>query len=429
MTTKSDKRQPQQDCNLRVVREEARTKLAGFVAKGKELLAKPIQNQQQLDEERHDYRVWDDFNAEYLRRSFTTDELHQEYSHTYGGVVPLSPSFEWLVDDQQGRIARKVTRLESIIGRLELIPEEVGAKNGGEKEVQPDSGSSEISGCSSNSQLNEGPKVLKQRIQAGSEIASRALESEEQLKQCAEEYRLWDEWNSTYVYTLFDSREEGNIYSNETSNAGYGYSDYSDLSIALQATCLKTAIGEKIVRLRSLVSRYPLIEASLQKGSKSKTSDVRTSSKNVFIVHGRDVGIRAQVEAFLRRLKLEPIILQDMPNMGQSLLGKIRTNSGVAYAVVLLTGDDEGRLNVVGNKNASPELKPRARQNVVFELGFFLAQLGDGHVAALCQDGIEIPSDFLGIMYIPWDENGNWRGKLITELKTAGLAVDANNAF
>ena len=115
--------------------------------------------------------------------------------------------------------------------------------------------------------------------------------------------------------------------------------------------------------------------------------------------------------------------------MGQSLLGKIRTNSGVAYAVVLLTGDDEGRLNVVGNRNALPELKPRSRQNVVFELGFFLAQLGDGHVAALCQDGVEIPSDFLGIMYIAWDENGNWQMKLFKELQAAGLSVDANSMF
>jgi predicted nucleotide-binding protein len=172
-----------------------------------------------------------------------------------------------------------------------------------------------------------------------------------------------------------------------------------------------------------------LIEASLQKGSKSRTSDVRTSSKDVFIVHGRDVSILAQVEAFLRKLRLKPIILQDMPNMGQSLLGKIRTNSNVAYAVVLLTGDDEGRLNVVGNKNASPELKPRARQNVIFELGFFLAQLGNDHVTAIYQDGVDIPSDFLGIMYISWDENGSWQMKLFKELQAAGLSVDANSVF
>ena len=92
MTTKSDKGRPQGDCNLRVSHVEARAKLAELVAKGKELLAKPIQNQQQLDEVRHDYRLWDDFNAEYLGRSFTTDELQQEYSHLGAGVFPRVPT-------------------------------------------------------------------------------------------------------------------------------------------------------------------------------------------------------------------------------------------------------------------------------------------------------------------------------------------------
>ena len=104
MTTKSDKGRPQVDCNLRVSRVQAGTKLTELVAKGKELLAKPILNEQQLGEVRHDYRLWDDFNAEYLGRSFTTDELQQEYSRVHGGVFSLSPSFKQLVDYQRGTL-------------------------------------------------------------------------------------------------------------------------------------------------------------------------------------------------------------------------------------------------------------------------------------------------------------------------------------
>ena len=322
-----------------------------------------------------------------------------------------------------------MTRLESIIGRLELMQEEVGVKNGGEEEAQPDPGSSRISNCNSGSQLNNVGKALEQRIQMGRDLASRAFESKEQLEQRAEEYRLWDEWNSTYVYILFDDPREGNVYSNETGDASYGYSDYSDLSIALQATYLKTAIGEKIVRLRSLTSRYPLIKASLQNGSKSRTTDVRTSSKDVFIVHGRNDSIRAQVEAFLRKLELSPIILLDRPNLSQSLMEKIEANSDVAYAVVLLTGDDEGRLKAVDEEKAQSQLRARPRQNVILELGFFSAKLGRRRVSAIYEADVELPSDFSGITYIPWDENGSWQVKLFKELQAAGLSVDANSVF
>lgn len=431
MTTKSDKGRPQGDCNLRVSRVQARAKLTELVEKGKELLAKPIQNQQQLDEVRHDYRVWDDFNAEYLRRSFTTDELQQEYSRVHGGVFSLSPSFKQLVDYQRGDITHKITHLESIIERLELMQEETGVQFGGEEGGLPAARASEIASEKGVAPSNDVGKNLDQRIRLGQDLIGQSIDSVEQLRKAAEGYRMWDEWNRDYIYSLFESKREGNEYANQTGDASYrGYSSVRlSLSFAQHVVALRQAITEKTVRLQSLRNRYELIRGDLEARRGPAKSQTPADPSKVFIVHGRDVGIRAQVEAFLRRLKLEPIILQDMPNMGQSLLGKIRTNSGVAYAVVLLTGDDEGRLNVVGNRNALPELKPRARQNVVFELGFFLAQLGDGHVAALCQDGVEIPSDFLGIMYIAWDENGNWQMKLFKELQAAGLSVDANSMF
>ncbi|RIE16719.1 TIR domain-containing protein [Candidatus Cryosericum septentrionale] len=288
MTTKSDKGRPQGDCNLRVSHVEARAKLTELVAKGKELLAKPIQSKQQLDEVRHDYCVWDDFNAQYLRRSFTTDELQQEYSHVHGGVFPLSPSFEWRVDDQRRDITHKVTHLESIIGRLELIREEV-----------------------------------------------------------------------------------------------------DPASASAQAFSSKPA-----------------------------------SSTKVFLVHGRDTGALGSVEAFLRKLSLVITILKDEPNKGQTIIEKVESNADVGFAVVLLTGDDEGRLRRVADT-----LLPRARQNVIFELGYFIGLLGRSRVCALYGEGVELPSDYSGVTFIPWSEDERWKLLLLRELKAAGLPVNANDAF
>jgi predicted nucleotide-binding protein len=96
----------------------------------------------------------------------------------------------------------------------------------------------------------------------------------------------------------------------------------------------------------------------------------------------------------------------------------------VHFAVVLLTADDRGGTM----KTAYDAQKPRARQNVILELGFFLGKLGRKRVCAIYQEGVEIPSDYSGVVFVPLDADGAWRMKLTRELKAAGLEVDMNRA-
>ena len=74
-------------------------------------------------------------------------------------------------------------------------------------------------------------------------------------------------------------------------------------------------------------------------------------------------------------------------------------------------------------------MHPRGRQNVVFELGYFVGHLGRNRVCTLYEPGVEIPSDFSGIVYVPIDEAGAWRTLLARELKAAGFEVDLNRAL
>lgn len=94
----------------------------------------------------------------------------------------------------------------------------------------------------------------------------------------------------------------------------------------------------------------------------------------------------------------------------------------MAYAIVLLTPDD------VGGKTAQ-ELQPRARQNVVLELGYFLGRLGRDRVCGLHRGELELPSDYMGVVYIAFDAGGGWRLQLAKELKAAGFTVDMNKAL
>jgi hypothetical protein len=140
------------------------------------------------------------------------------------------------------------------------------------------------------------------------------------------------------------------------------------------------------------------------------------ATDEVFVVHGHD-DFRHTVEAYLRELSLRPVLLDSRPNQGRTIIEKLEAHANTSFAVVLLTPDDQGR------KCGTGRLKPRARQNVVLELGYFLARLGRHRVCALYVPGVELPSDFHGVLYVELDSEGNWRKKLHRELAAAGLPV------
>jgi predicted nucleotide-binding protein len=146
-------------------------------------------------------------------------------------------------------------------------------------------------------------------------------------------------------------------------------------------------------------------------------------SCKVFLVHGRDNEAKSEVARFLSKIGLEEIILHERPNSGRHLLTKFQEESeGASFAVILITPDDEGGLS------GEPPRK-RARQNVVFELGFFIGKLGAARVAPLVKGDVEKPSDFDGIGYIALDPNGAWKSLLARELKAAKVPFEAAKVF
>jgi predicted nucleotide-binding protein len=142
------------------------------------------------------------------------------------------------------------------------------------------------------------------------------------------------------------------------------------------------------------------------------------SQEKIFIVHGHDNETKETVARFLQKIGLTPIILYEQPNLGRTIIEKFETFADVSYAVVLLTPDDVGA--VAGNER---DLKKRARQNVIMELGYFIGKLGRNRVCALNKEGIEIPSDYHGIVYINIDSKGGWKTKLAQEFVQAGLSI------
>jgi predicted nucleotide-binding protein len=164
----------------------------------------------------------------------------------------------------------------------------------------------------------------------------------------------------------------------------------------------------------AIVERKPLA---------SHNHSEETDNSQVFIVHGHDEALLQTVARFVEKLRLNPIILFEQAGQGKTIIEKFEKYSSTRYAIVLFTPDDLGRSAKEG------ELKPRARQNVVLELGYFIGKLERQNVAVLFDTSIEMPSDYRGVEYIPIDASGAWKLKLAKEMKAAGLSLDMNDAI
>lgn len=144
-----------------------------------------------------------------------------------------------------------------------------------------------------------------------------------------------------------------------------------------------------------------------------------------FIVHGRDEAALNEVARFVDRLGIEPVVLRELPSGGRTIIEKFEELAEVDCAVVLLTPDDRGGLA----HEPFDQQRPRARQNVLLELGFFLGRLGRGRVCVLYRPSVEIPSDYGGVLFVELDGKGAWKLPLAGELREAGLEVDLDQIF
>lgn len=152
-----------------------------------------------------------------------------------------------------------------------------------------------------------------------------------------------------------------------------------------------------------------------------KTSNSTKPNNKVFIVHGHNEEIKHNVARLLEKINLNPIILNEQSDEGLTIIEKFEKHSDVSFAIILLTFDD------FGNTKSKEEKNKRARQNVILELGYFIAKLGRNKVLPLYEEGVELPSDISGVLYTKIDNSENWKFRVIKELKTVGFDVDAND--
>jgi predicted nucleotide-binding protein len=268
---------------------------------------------------------------------------------------------------------------------------------------------------------------ISQQIFVGNQLKERTVNDEPQLEELKSDVKKWVNYCITLINNkLFKNGEGLSAKIKSTSNRVIGVI-YGQESTRYEAEFQYQRINRCLTELESIYQTlefYVVPDGQTQMTQVEVDGKIPESKSKVFIVHGHDDGLRETVARFLETLGLKAIILHEQANAGNTIMEKIEKHSDVHYAVVLLTGDDKGGMN----NEDDAILKLRARQNVIFEFGYFIGKLSRENVCALYKSGVELPSDLYGILYLPL-ENEAWKNKLIQELKKAGLDVNVEGLF
>ena len=259
-------------------------------------------------------------------------------------------------------------------------------------------------------------KKLAERASLGRGFLQRFIGAGYPPSQFEGDHRKWTDYNRSLLKSLFNSEEPAEEYY-RWLEGGIDLGDHSR-SPEERVKSHRSTMEEEIHRLESLLGRLDTIQEATNFNA---LRPPRTASRSgVFIVHGHNEAARQSVVRVIEGQSLEAIVLHEQPSGGKTLIEMLEVNSDVGFAVVLLTPDDVGRATEAAVDN------PRARQNVILELGYFIGKIGRPNVCVLYKGDVELPSDFFGVVYVPMDDAGAWQFKLVKELDHAGFSVDTN---
>lgn len=246
------------------------------------------------------------------------------------------------------------------------------------------------------------------------------VSSVENIKRYSPEHEKWERNARNAVSFVFGKKSQ---QLKDLDSALEPYSRESKIYLDSKADAFRQVSPSITTFLETMIEEVEDWEqdVGLEPSDGPKEAPMSPQDKNIFIIHGHDAGAKEEVARFLSKLGLNPIILHEQANQGKTVIEKFEQHADVSFAIALLTPDDVGASNTERKR-----LRPRPRQNVLFEFGYFIGKLGRSHVCGLIKGDVEKPSDYSGVLYINFDAAGAWKMELLKELRAAGLQVDAN---
>ncbi|MDA8359278.1 MAG: nucleotide-binding protein [Actinomycetota bacterium] len=262
----------------------------------------------------------------------------------------------------------------------------------------------------------EACRSLDERVGLGQQMLDRQVNSAQEVDKLKSDFHTWHDYNERLLQRLFTTT----ALVDEYVPVMFMASGSLDPQRRLQS--VRYDIEHQKQKLVSIANRLDLYDEPSGVGAAAGRMTIMPRGQTVFVVHGHDDARKLEVAHFIERVTgRRPTILHEQSNRGRTVIEKLEEHAAEAgFAVVLLTGDDVGGVDDAG-------LRPRARQNVVLEFGLFIGLLGRSGVVALCEEGVEKPSDIEGVLYVSFAEN--WQLKLAQEMQAAGIDLDLNKAL
>jgi predicted nucleotide-binding protein len=252
---------------------------------------------------------------------------------------------------------------------------------------------------------------IAERIDSGQALLNEPIQGEADLTRLRRDRDRWHSYNLELLRRMFDTDGPLTEY-----NPKRGGIIFAPETLYQQIESFHRSVETNLNRLRSIVEKLELYEEASSVTPTPAAESDSPSGRDVFIVHGH-AGREYEVAHVVHDMGLKSVILKEEINRGSpTLIEKLeREAKRSGYAIVIFTPDDLGRS--VKEKDE----KPRTRQNVILELGFFIAKLGRDKVTILHDPTVEVPSDFGGVTYYPLDEAGGWKSRIQAELEAADL--------
>jgi predicted nucleotide-binding protein len=241
----------------------------------------------------------------------------------------------------------------------------------------------------------------------------------EKLIDYSHEHENWERSTGNAIAFVFGADSQ---YLKDFESALRPYSRESEAYPTSKADRFKEASKKVKALLQLMIEEIEDYWELVSDDEIDRSKEGASKGQDIFIIHGHDSGAKEELARFLSKAGLNPIILHEQASQGKTIIEKFEKYASVSYAIALLTPDDLG-----ASKTEQERLRPRPRQNVLFEFGYFIGKLGRERVCGLVKgEDLEIPSDYSGVVFIQLDPSRGWRLELLKELRAAGFQIDMN---
>lgn len=242
---------------------------------------------------------------------------------------------------------------------------------------------------------------IRDMIEKGRVLQNSVIEFEKDLEQSKVGYYSWSKENEEHLRRIFATDDEAKRYKENFALVLKRKIYLSDM-----VKDFRELVKSKVKHLEAIVNRLTIVTDIDFDIHHDEISYLSSTDNKAVVLHGSKK-IRDFVAKVLEENQMEAVVLKDK----SGVIDDFDNHEDAHHFIVILSNDDIGAA-----KSKINNLKPRARQNVILELGYILGKIGSGKVIILYENDVEIPSVLRGVTTLKLTGK-SWQKKLAREIQ------------